>query len=200
MEARGSIRDIGRVLGMPYSEPDRVSKLIPLGHSIEEALNSVLELQELYKEERYKKLIDLAKRVEGCSRHSSTHAAGVVIADKELTDYTPLQKESKGERITTQYDMYSLDLNVSDKAIGLLKMDFLGLRNLTILQKAIDYVKEQKGIVVDMSEIPLDDKEVYKMLSKGETTGVFQLESMLSISFFVIKSIGSLSHAINLLY
>ena len=178
MEARGSIRDIGRVLGMPYSEPDRVSKLIPLGHSIEEALNSVLELQELYKEERYKKLIDLAKRVEGCSRHSSTHAAGVVIADKELTDYTPLQKESKGERITTQYDMYSLDLNVSDKAIGLLKMDFLGLRNLTILQKAIDYVKEQKGIVVDMSEIPLDDKEVYKMLSKGETTGVFQLESM----------------------
>jgi len=97
MEARGSIRDIGRVLGMPYSEPDRVSKLIPLGHSIEEALNSVLELQELYKEERYKKLIDLAKRVEGCSRHSSTHAAGVVIADKELTDYT-LSKRIKGRK------------------------------------------------------------------------------------------------------
>lgn len=177
MEARGSIRDIGRVLGMPYSEPDKIAKLIPLGHSIEEALNSVFELQELYKEERYKKLIDLAKRVEGCSRHSSTHAAGVVIADKELTDYTPLQKESKGERIITQYDMYSLDLNVSDRAIGLLKMDFLGLRNLTILQKAIDYVKEQKDIVVDMSEIPLDDKKVYEMLSRGETTGVFQLES-----------------------
>ena len=178
MEARGSIRDIGRVLGMPYSEPDKIAKLIPFGHSIEEALNSVFELQEFYKDERYKKLIDLAKRVEGCSRHASTHAAGVVIADKELTDYTPLQKESKGERIVTQYDMYSLDLNVSDTAIGLLKMDFLGLRNLTILQKAIDYVKEQKDIVVDMSEIPLDDKEVYKMLSKGETTGVFQLESM----------------------
>lgn len=177
MEARGSIRDIGRVLGMPYEEPDRIAKLIPLGFSIEEALTSVFELQEYYKEEKYKKLLDLAKRVEGCARHASTHAAGLVIADKELTEYTPLQKESRGERIVTQYDMYALDLNVSEKAIGLLKMDFLGLRNLTILQKAIDFVQEQRGELVDISEIPLDDPEVYKLLVKGETVGIFQLES-----------------------
>ncbi|MFC1711230.1 DNA polymerase III subunit alpha [Patescibacteria group bacterium] len=177
MEARGSIRDIGRVLGMPYSEPDTVSKLIPVGFSIEEALNGVFELQELYKEDKYKKLINLAKKVEGCSRHASTHAAGVVIADKELTEYTPLQKESKGDRIVTQYDMYALDLNVSDKAIGLLKMDFLGLRNLTTLQKAIELVKIQNDKKVDISEIPLDDEKVYNMITKGETVGIFQLES-----------------------
>lgn len=177
MEARGSIRDIGRVLGMPYSEPDKVAKLIPFGFSIDQALSTVFELQEMYAQTGYKKLLDLARKVEGCTRHASTHAAGVVISDKDLTDYTPLQKESKGERIITQYDMYSLDLNISDKAIGLLKIDLLGLRNLTILQKAIDFVKEERGITVDVSEIPLDDKKVYTMLSQGETAGVFQLES-----------------------
>ncbi|MCH7952245.1 DNA polymerase III subunit alpha [Patescibacteria group bacterium] len=177
MEARGSIRDIGRVLGMPYSEPDRIAKLIPIGYSIEEALTSVFELQEYYKQEKYKKLIDLAKKVEGVARHASTHAAGVVIADRELTHYVPLQRESRGGKIVTQYDMYSLDLNSSKDAIGLLKIDFLGLRNLTILEKAIEIVKESRGIDVDISKIPLDDKKVYKLLSGGETTGVFQLES-----------------------
>ncbi|PIS09711.1 DNA polymerase III subunit alpha [Candidatus Beckwithbacteria bacterium CG10_big_fil_rev_8_21_14_0_10_34_10] len=177
MEARGSIRDIGRVLDMPYSEPDQIAKLIPVGHSIEEALVSVFELQELYKEEKYKKLINLAKKVEGCSRHASTHAAGVVIADKDLTDYVPLQKESRGERIVTQYDMYSLDLNVSEEAIGLLKMDFLGLRNLSILQKSIELVEENIGTKVDVSELPLDDPKVYELICRGETIGVFQLES-----------------------
>jgi DNA polymerase III subunit alpha len=176
MEARGSIRDIGRVLGMPYSEPDKIAKLIPQGFSIEEAMNSVFELQEFYKEDKYKKLLNLARKVEGVSRHASTHAAGVVIADKELPEYTPVQKESKGDRVVTQYDMYALDLNISDEAIGLLKMDFLGLRNLTILQKAVDLVKKQGG-KVDVSEIPLDDKKVYQMIAKGETVGVFQLES-----------------------
>ncbi len=176
MEARGAVRDIGRVLGMPYSEPDKVAKLIPTGFSIEEALTSVFELQELYKEDKYKKLLNLAKKVEGVSRHASTHAAGVVVADKPLTEYTPIQKESRGDRIVTQYDMYALDLNVSDEAIGLLKMDFLGLRNLTILQKAIDLVKDRGG-KVDISEIPLDDKKVYQMITRGETVGVFQLES-----------------------
>jgi len=177
MEARGSIRDIGRVLGMPYSEPDKIAKLIPVGFSIEEALVSVFEIQELYKDNHYKKLIDLAKRVEGCARHASTHAAGVVIADKDLTDYTPLQRESKGERIVTQYDMYALDLNISEQAVGLLKMDFLGLRNLTILQKAIEFVEQNTGKKVDVSEIPLNDKRVYTMISQGETVGIFQLES-----------------------
>ena len=177
MEARGAIRDIGRVLGLPYSDPDKVAKLIPMGFSIEEALTSVFELQELYKEDKYKQLLDLAKKVEGVARHASTHAAGIVIADKDLTDYTPLQRESKGEKITTQYDMYALDLNISEKAIGLLKMDFLGLRNLTILGKAIDYVKTIQGKSVDISKIKLDDASVYQTISSGETTGIFQLES-----------------------
>ena len=177
MEARGSIRDIGRVLGMPYSEPDKIAKLIPFGFSIEESLNSVFELQEYYKQPKYKKLINLAKKVESCARHASTHAAGVVIADKNLTEYCPLQKESRGERIVTQYDMYALDLNVSQNAIGLLKMDFLGLRNLSILQMAIEFVEKGKDKKVDISEISLKDKKVYQMITKGETTGVFQLES-----------------------
>ena len=177
MEARQAIRDVGRVLGMPYSEPDKIAKLIPTGHSIEEALAEVLELQELYKEEKNKKLLNLAKKVEGCARHASTHAAGVVIADEELTEYVPLQKEVKGERIITQYDMYALDLNSSEKAVGLLKMDFLGLKNLTILQKAKEYLKDLRGEDIDISGISLDDKKVYQMISRGETTGVFQLES-----------------------
>lgn len=177
MEARGSIRDIGRVLGMPYSEPDKIAKLIPFGSSIDQALSSVYELEQFYAQAKYKKLIDLAKKVEGCARHASTHAAGVVISDKNLTEYTPLQRESRGERIITQYDMYSLDLNVSDDAIGLLKMDFLGLRNLTTLQKAIEFVKKQSGKKVDISDIPLNDKKAYQVVSRGETAGVFQLES-----------------------
>jgi DNA polymerase-3 subunit alpha len=177
MEARGSIRDIGRVLAMPYSEPDKIAKLIPMRFSIEEALVNVPELQQYYQQKKFKELIDLAKKVEGTARHASTHAAGVVIADKALTEYTPLQLDSHNNRNTTQYDMYSLDCNISEDAIGLLKMDFLGLRNLTILQKAIDFVYQQTGKRVDISEIPLDDADVYQLLSRGETTGVFQLES-----------------------
>ena len=177
MEARQAVRDVGRVLGMPYSEPDRIAKLIPMGHSIEEALTGVFELQEYYREEKYRKLLELAKKVESCARHASTHAAGVVIADKELAEYTPLQKEVKGERIITQYDMYALDLNTSEQAIGLLKMDLLGLKNLTILQKAKEYIKNLRGIEIDISDIPLDDEKVYKTISEGETTGIFQLES-----------------------
>lgn len=177
MEARQSIRDVGRVLGMPYSEPDRIAKLIPFGQNISQALTNVSELEEFYREEKYKKLLDLAKKVESCARHASTHAAGVVIADKKLTEYTPLQKEVKGERIITQYDMYALDLNASEHAVGLLKMDFLGLRNLTILQKAKEYLKSWRGQEIDISNLALDNKKVYQMISRGETTGVFQLES-----------------------
>jgi len=177
MEARGSIRDIGRVLGMPYSEPDKISKLIPIGFSIEEALVNVPELQEYYHNPKFRELIDLAKKVEGTARHASTHAAGVVIGDKSLTEYTPLQIETKNDRIMTQYDMYSLDCNVDPSAIGLLKMDFLGLRNLTILQNAIQKVFEQTKKWVDISEIPLNDKKVFELLSSGHTIGIFQLES-----------------------
>lgn len=177
MEARAAIRDIGRVLGLPYSDPDLVAKLIPVGSSIDEALTSVTELQELYKNPKYKELLDLAKRVEGVARHSSTHAAAVIIADAPLTNYAPIQKDSKLGKITTQYDMYAIDLNVKPDAIGLLKMDFLGLRNLTILQNAIKIIESDRAIRVDLSGLPLTDKKVFEMLGRGETTGVFQMES-----------------------
>jgi len=177
MEARAAIRDIGRVLGLPYSDPDLVAKLIPVGSSIDEALTSVPELQDLYKNPKYKELLDLAKRVEGVARHSSTHAAAVIIGDAPLTNYTPVQRDAKEGKITTQYDMYAIDLNVKGDAIGLLKMDFLGLRNLTILQNAVKVIETVKGVKVDLSGLPLDDKKVFEMLGRGETTGVFQMES-----------------------
>jgi len=177
MKAREAIRDVGRALGMPYSDPDKIAKLIPMGTSIEDALKTVPELAALYNEPKYKKLLDLAAKVEDTARHASTHAAGVVIGDKPLTEYTPLQKETRGERLMTQYDMYCLDLNATDKAIGLLKMDFLGLRNLTILERALEYVKHTQGKEVDLSEIPLNDKAALKLIASGQTTGVFQLES-----------------------
>lgn len=186
MEARMAVRDVARVLGHPYAVGDRLAKLIPFGPqgfqtTFKTVLESSPELAEAYRNEpETKQIIDLASKLEGVARHASTHAAGVVIADKELTEYTPLQKETKGERIITQYDMYALDLNAASEegeAIGLLKMDFLGLRNLTILEKTLEYVKSQRGAEIDLSEITLDDPKVFEMLAKGETTGVFQLES-----------------------
>jgi len=177
MEARAAIRDIGRVLGLPYSEPDRLAKLIPVGSGLGAALKSVTELQEMYKNPKYKELLDLAQKVEGVARHSSTHAAAVIIADKPIIEYAPLQRDTKGGNITTQYDMYALDLNVSPEAIGLLKMDFLGLRNLTTLQNAVGYIEHERGVKVDLSSLSLDDKKTFAMLSRGETTGVFQMES-----------------------
>lgn len=183
MEAKAAARDVARALGHPYSVGDRLSKMIPQGSqgfpmSLDRAMELNPELAKAYKEEpETKKIIDLAKKLEGIARHASVHAAGVVIADKDLTEYTPLQRDPRGGKTITQYDMYSLDLNVSKHAIGLLKMDFLGLRNLTILEEAIRFVKENRGETVNLEKIPLDDAEVYKMLSKGDTTGVFQLES-----------------------
>lgn len=186
MEARMAVRDVARVLGHPYATGDRIAKLISFGPqgfqmTIERALKVSPELAAAYNdEEDTRKILDLAKKLEGVARHASTHAAGVVIADKELIEYTPLQKETKGERIITQYDMYALDLNAAmepNQAIGLLKMDFLGLRNLTILEKTLEYIKSRTGEEVDLSEISLDNEKVFEMLSQGETTGVFQLES-----------------------
>lgn len=183
MEARGSVRDVGRALGMIYKDPDRIAKMIPPGAygfamTIDKALQQSPELSSAYQNEpETRKLLDLARKLEGVARHASTHAAGVVIADKDLTEYTPLQREVKGERIITQYDMYDLDLNVSDSAIGLLKMDFLGLRNLTILQNAIMFVDKNRNIKIDISKLPLDDAKTYQLISSGETTGIFQIES-----------------------
>ena len=181
MEARVAIRDIGRVLGMPYEEPDRIAKLIPNnpGHktSLEQAVTQVPELSEYYKQPKYKKLIDLAKKVEGVVRHSSVHAAALIIADKPLPEYTALQQDSKSGKMVTQYDMYALDCNVSDDAIGLLKFDFLGLRNLSIIQSALELLKQSKQIDLDISTIPLTDQQTFDLLSSGNTFGVFQLES-----------------------
>ncbi len=181
MEARVSVRDIGRVLGLPYEDPDKIAKLIPNvpGHKtpLRTAVETIPELKEYYKQAKFKKLIDLAEKVEGVVRHSSVHAAAVVIADQPLYNYTPIQRESKTGKTITQYDMYVLDCNVSEDAIGLLKFDFLGLRNLSILQSAVNLIKKERGLDIDIENLPLDDKMTFDLLSSGETTGVFQLES-----------------------
>jgi len=179
MEARGSVRDVGRALGMPYAGPDRISKMIPpgwQGHAmtIDGALKQSPDLHHAYQaEQETKRLLDLAKKLEGVSRHASVHAAGVVIADKPLTEYTPLQRETNGDKIVTQYDMYT----VGEDGVGLLKMDFLGLRNLTIIEESLRFIKENRGITFDFATAPLDDKDTYELLGQGETTGIFQLES-----------------------
>lgn len=181
MEARVAIRDIGRVLGLPYEDPDKIAKLIPNDPgkktSLEQAVAMVPELAEYYKQPKFRKLIDLAKKVEGTIRHSSVHAAAVIIADAPLPNYTAIQRDSKTGKTVTQYDMYALDCNVDDNAIGLLKFDFLGLRNLSTIQTAVNLIKRYKKIDLDIANIPLDDKKTYELLTKGETTGVFQLES-----------------------
>jgi len=181
MEARVAIRDIGRVLGMPYEEPDKIAKLIPNNPgkktSLTEAVKVVPELQSYYSQVKYRQLIDLAKKVEGLVRHNSVHAAAIIIADRSLSFYTPIQKDNKSDKMVTQYDMYALDCNVDDDAIGLLKFDFLGLRNLSIMEAAINLIYQTKKVKVDLDNLSLDDKKTYQLLAKGETMGVFQLES-----------------------
>lgn len=179
MEARQAVRDAGRALGMPYAGPDRIAKMIPpgwQGHAmtIERALEQSPDLANAYRTEpETRRLLDLSRKLEGVARHASVHAAGVVIADKSLTEYVPLQREINGDRIITQYDMYT----VGEDGVGLLKMDFLGLRNLTIIEETLKFIKQNRGKHVDISTIPLDDEKTYKLLSSGETTGIFQLES-----------------------
>ncbi len=179
MEARGSIRDVGRALGMPYSGPDRISKMIPpgwQGHAmtLDNALAQSPDLKRAYDTEKEtKQLLDLSKKLEGVARHASVHAAGVVIADKPLTEYTPLQRETNGDKIVTQYDMYT----VGEDGVGLLKMDFLGLRNLTIIEETLKFVDINQHVKIDFAEVDLNDKKTYELLSSGETTGIFQLES-----------------------
>ena len=181
MEARVAIRDIGRVLGYPYEDPDKIAKLIPNDPgkktSLKQAIAQVPELAEYYKQPKFKKLLDLAQKVEGSIRHSSVHAAAIIITDKPLPDYCAIQKDSKSGKTITQFDMYALDCNVDDDAIGLLKFDFLGLRNLTIINTALRLIKENKQISLDMETLPLDDQKTFDLLSSGDTFGVFQLES-----------------------
>jgi len=177
MGARAAIRDAGRALELPLGEVDKVAKLIPVGPKvkIKDGLDSVPELKRLYESEDYiKELIDTALQLEGIARHASTHAAGVVIADKPLIYYTPLQKPTKGTdngAPVTQYEMGLLE------QIGLLKIDFLGLSTLTIIQKALDNIAAVRGDRLRPEDIPLNDPATYALLSTGEVTGIFQVES-----------------------
>lgn len=184
MESRMAVRDVARALGMSYSQGDRIAKMIPppkqgFHLSLDKAIEESPPLKLAYNSEAdTKKVLDIAQKLEGLPRHSSVHAAGVVIADKPLTEYVPLQREAKEGRIITQYDMYSLDLNsVPEKALGLMKIDFLGLRNLTILEEAVKFVEESSGKKINIHEIPMNDKSAYELVARGETIGVFQLES-----------------------
>lgn len=173
MAARAVVRDVGRALGLSFAETDRIAKLIPeeLKMTIDKALEQEPKLKELMEQDaRVDKLITVAKKLEGLARHASTHAAGVVIAKEDLVNYVPLQGDDE-EGLTTQLPMTTLE------ELGLLKMDFLGLRTLTIINKAIDMVKLNRGIEIDLNRIPLDDKATYELLCAANTLGVFQLES-----------------------
>ena len=181
MMAKASVRDMARVLGYPYSTGDRIAKLIPIGSqgfpmNIDKAMTISRELAELYDADKdAKKIIDLAKQIEGNVRHVSVHAAGLVIAPEDITNFTPIQHDPEGKKIITQYDMYALDPNMSPEAVGLLKFDLLGLRNLSILGSAIRIVEEFRGKKINLQEIPLNDQKTFEMLSRGDTMGVFQL-------------------------
>ncbi|MFB5760983.1 DNA polymerase III subunit alpha [Paenibacillus medicaginis] len=173
LAARAAVRDVGRVLNVPYGEVDKAAKLIPgqLGIHIRRALEISPELKELYETKtQTRNLLDMAMKVEGMPRHASTHAAGVVISQSPLTDAVPLQEGGEGIPLT-QYSMESLE------SIGLLKMDFLGLRTLSIIERCQQWIREQYGQHPDFSNISDDDSLTYDMLGRGDTTGVFQLES-----------------------
>jgi len=176
MLARGSVRDIARVLGYPYETGDRISKMIPQGAqgfpmTIDRALDESEELKSLYDSDvDARRIVDLSKQVEGNARHISLHAAGVVISPTKLTDFVPLQHDKPGgEKIITQYEMHACE------DVGLVKLDILGIRNLSILREAVERVKNEYGETVNLLKIPLDDKKTFEMLARGETMGAFQL-------------------------
>ncbi len=173
MAARAAIRDVGRVLKVPYGDVDRIAKMVPaeVGMTLDKAEELVPELKELQKGDRnLEELMLHAHNLEGNSRHASTHAAAVLIAPGDLTDYVPLYRTSTGDK-TTQWDMKACE------KIGLLKMDFLGLRTLTVIHDAIKMIEREHGVKLDISRIPLDDRDTYKFLTAGKTVGIFQFES-----------------------
>jgi len=166
MQARAVVRDVGRVMGIPYNEIDRLAKMIPFHSSIDEAVGSIKELDNLIQsKEEYRELFDVARKLEGLARHPATHAAGVVITPKELVEYVPLFKSPERGEISTQYAKNSLE------DIGVIKMDILGLRTLTVIDKTLKMIGRQ------IEDIPIDDKDSFDMLKRAETVGVFQLES-----------------------
>ncbi|MCA9352723.1 DNA polymerase III subunit alpha [Patescibacteria group bacterium] len=180
MAARGSVRDVARSLDYPYEVGDKISKLIPLGSqgfamTIDRALDEEKDLKELYESDSdVKRIIDMAKKIEGCARHISVHAAGVVISPSRVDDFCPVQLDPKGGKLITQYDMYTGD---RDGVVNMPKFDLLGIRNLTILANAVELVKNIHDIEIDLNTIPLDDTNTYELLSRGSTMGVFQMSS-----------------------
>ncbi|MBU2635425.1 DNA polymerase III subunit alpha [Patescibacteria group bacterium] len=173
MAARAVIRDVGRALGYTYPYCDQIAKMIPFGFNLDETLKKVDEFKNIYQtDEQAERLINLAKKLEGVARHASTHACGVVISDQPLSNLIPLQHPTQNdENIVTQYEMHSIE------DLGLLKMDFLGLKNLTIIEDTLSRIYVlRNGLKVDIDNIPLNDKEVFKTLQKGNTKAIFQLE------------------------
>ncbi len=173
MAARAAIRDAGRAMDLPYGLCDQVAKLIPLGKELKEALEEVPELRALARQDaNVKKLLDAAAHLEGVARHASVHACGTVIAKDPLMELVPLQTAPQDKtNIITQFEMHAIE------DLGLLKMDFLGLRNLTIIQDTVRLVKDLRGVDLDIAKIPLDDKDAFAVVQRGDTTGVFQFES-----------------------
>ncbi len=173
MQARAAIRDVGRVMGLPYGDVDKIAKLIPgdPNMTLKDALRIEPQLAQLHeKDPKTAQLIDTAKVLEGLSRHASVHAAGVVISDKPLTEYVPLFKSTDGQIVTG----FSMD---GISKIGLLKMDFLGLRTLTVISEAVKLIKKHRGLDLDINKIPLDDKKTFHLLAQANSYGIFQLES-----------------------
>src|SRR5215467_11248249 len=173
MAAKAAVKDVGRAMNIPYGEVDRLAKLIPntLGIELKDALEEAPQLKAaVNSDEKLKDLMNVALRLEGLSRHASTHAAGVVISPRPLMEVVPLYKSNKDE-VTTQYDMNALE------RVGLLKMDFLGLTTLTVLQDAVRMVEQNRGAKIDIDNLTLEDEETYKLFSRGETTAIFQFES-----------------------
>jgi DNA polymerase-3 subunit alpha len=173
MAAKAAIKDVGRALDMPYGEVDRLAKLVPnqLNIKLKDALDQAPQLRQAIEgDARVKELFAIAQRLEGLSRHASTHAAGVVISPRPLTDLIPVYKTNRDE-ITTQYDMKALD------RLGLLKMDFLGLTTLTVVNDAVKLIEQHRGQHVELDSLPLDDAETFKLFARGDTTAIFQFES-----------------------
>lgn len=173
MAARAAVRDVGRVLGYEYGYCDRLAKMVPFGLTLEKALAQAPEFRTLYQtDEQARRLIDIAKRLEGVARHASTHACGVVITKEPLDKYTPRQFPPTGENtVVTQYEMHSV------MKLGLLKMDLLGLKNLTIIENTLRIIKKLHGLKIDLDALPLADAETFGLLQAADTTGIFQLES-----------------------
>ncbi|MCX7919978.1 MAG: DNA polymerase III subunit alpha [bacterium] len=170
--ARNAIRDVGRVLDLPLAEVDKLAKLVPEKASIEEAMKNVPELKELVNNNpQYQELIRIATSLQGLIRHVSTHAAGIVIAPQPLTEFLPLYKHASTQEITTQYDMDAIE------TIKLLKMDFLGLRTLTVISDTVKLVEKRRGIKLDLANLTYDDPAVFALFSRADTMGIFQVES-----------------------